>query len=266
LMSIALTLLYQADSKRAVELCAEIENDIDLAGGGSIDIEKLIAEKARLYKEYTDNLAKWRAENDPVKKDKYHKEYMQGLQKHNAIDTKLKSLSNDNSIYAKQFFAATVLDIGSRSGSLSFEFVEKAATVAFEQSAYTHRVGSNYLKEIPSVYMVPAFLECASIALGRSGDYRAIPLLTKILDADLLSGSAEAALALANFRSRTSYIALLKALDSENGWTRFAASQALKRLAGEGVDIDWIFGNASEIRSGKEKFNKIILKKLKADK
>ncbi|MCD4656029.1 MAG: HEAT repeat domain-containing protein [Planctomycetes bacterium] len=266
MMSIALTLLYQANRGRAKMLCAEIEDDIDLAGGSTIDIEKLLAEKAIYFKEYTESIAKWRTEKDPVKKDKYHKEYLAGMRKHSAIEAKLKSFSTDNSIFAKQFFAATVLDIGSRSGAISFEFIEKAATVAFEQSAFTHRIGSNYLKEIPKVYMVPAFMECASVALGRSGDYRAIPLLTKILDADLPSGSAEAALALANFKSRTSYVALLKALDSENGWTRFAASQALKRLSGEGVEIDWIFGSAGEIRSGKEKFKKLIIKKLKTNK
>ena len=106
--------------------------------------------------------------------------------------------------------------------------------------------------------MVPAFLESASVALGRLGDFRAVPLLIKIMLAKFPSGSAEAALSLANYSCRTVFIALLQALKCDDGWIRFAAFRALKKLTGEDHFIDWIFASKKQYTNGYNKYKKIF--------
>ena len=179
-----------------------------------------------------------------------------------SIDKKLRNISGSNSEFARQYFTATLLDIGSQTGALNYEFIEKAARVAIEKSAYTHRIGSNRLKAIPQVIMTPAFLESATVALGRSGDYRAVPILIRIMFSGLPSGPAEAALCLANFKCRTTLLALLKALRNDDGWLRFAAYRTLKKLTGEDNYVDWIFGSEPELNKGFEKYKKAIKKQL----
>ena len=111
---------------------------------------------------------------------------------------------------------------------------------------WARREGENILDIVKAkITICPPLLEIACIELGRLGDPKAIETLIKILKSDASSGRAEAALALGAIAGREAIDALVAALeDPKDGWVRFCAYEALRKLSGQDHMCDWIFGTA----------------------
>jgi len=112
----------------------------------------------------------------------------------------------------------------------------------------------------------PPLLEIATLALSRTADPAAIPVLLDLLTSS--AACAEAALALSgmplegeNFSKVLT--ALIDALgDPKNGWLRFCAYQALRNITKEDHFVDYIFGQASSIYGAQDRYRGWLKKKL----
>lgn len=93
----------------------------------------------------------------------------------------------------------------------------------------------------------PPLLEVAAIELGRLGDPGAVPTLVKILRSGAGGGRAEACLALGALGGPEASQAVIAALeDPKDGWVRYNAWVAAKKLSGIDASVDWIFGSAAD--------------------
>jgi HEAT repeat protein len=119
-----------------------------------------------------------------------------------------------------------------------------AATKAHSSGMWARREGENILDIIKAkITICPPLLEIACIELGRLGDPKALETLIRILKSDATGGRAEAALALGAIAGREAIDALVAALeDPKDGWVRFCAYEALRKLSGQDHLCDWIFG------------------------
>lgn len=104
----------------------------------------------------------------------------------------------------------------------------------------------------------PPLLEIATLALGATGDPKAIPVLLSLLESS--PAASQAALALGgmplegeNFNKVIG--TLIDALaDPKDGWLRWCAYLALKNLTKQDYFTDWIFGSASSIYAAQDRY------------
>lgn len=122
-----------------------------------------------------------------------------------------------------------------------------AATKAHASGMWARREGENTLDIVKAkIRICPPLLEIACIELGRLQDPKALPALIAILKSDATGGRAEAALALGAIPGREAIEALVAALeDPKDGWVRFCAYEALRKLSDKDHPCDWIFGSAA---------------------
>ncbi len=105
----------------------------------------------------------------------------------------------------------------------------------------------------------PALLEVAAIELGRLGDPAAVPVLKKILASEADGGRAEALLALGAIGGPEAVDAVVAALDDpRDGWVRYSAYVAAKRLSGQDHFADWIFGTAMDRAKCVAKYRELL--------
>lgn len=94
----------------------------------------------------------------------------------------------------------------------------------------------------------PAVFETAVVELGRLGDKESARYLGKILTDSDSPGRVEAALGLGNVRVVAAVELLIRALEDEEPWVRYAAYRSLRTISGEDYFSDWLFGSKSERR------------------
>lgn len=121
------------------------------------------------------------------------------------------------------------------------------ARKAHAAGMWARRDGENTLDIVKAkIRVCPPLLEIACIELGRLADPKALPALIAILKSDATGGRAEAALALGAIAGREAIEALVRGLeDPTDGWVRFCAYEALRKLSNQDHPCDWIFGSPS---------------------
>ena len=99
------------------------------------------------------------------------------------------------------------------------------------------------------VYSQPPLLEIAVVELGRAGDPKAIPILSRVLRSRAGAGRGEAALALGALGGAEGTEALLLAIrDPISGWVRFNAYRSLRTLSGRDYPDDWLHSTPTQLR------------------
>jgi len=116
----------------------------------------------------------------------------------------------------------------------------KARVLAVGRAAREHRAESPRItpEGFEPFLISPPLLHHAILALGATGDRRALAPLTKILEDPKRAGRAACALALG--RVSGSETALVDALGDEDPWVRYCAFRGLRERTGEDRFIDWV--------------------------
>ncbi|MBI4564070.1 MAG: HEAT repeat domain-containing protein [Planctomycetes bacterium] len=117
--------------------------------------------------------------------------------------------------------------------------------LALERKAWAYRDDNNEPDITKAkVQIHPPLLEVAAIELGRLGDPAGMPALLKVYRSKADRGRAEAVLAMGALRTNEGIEAVLNALDDpDDGWVRFCAYLAARKLSQQDHFCDWIFGS-----------------------
>jgi hypothetical protein len=146
---------------------------------------------------------------------------------------------------AQAYVVGTALQLmGKTSTRNKVDSAIAVVTRAHAAGMWARREGENTVDIIKAnIRICPPLLEIAAIELGRLGDPKGIPALVAVLKSDATGGRGEAALGLGAIAGREAVDALVAALDDpKDGWVRFCAYEALRKLSGQDHSSDWMFG------------------------
>lgn len=149
---------------------------------------------------------------------------------------------------AVAFVVGTAVQLmGKTSQKNKVDALVKVVTKALESGMWARREGENLLDITKAnIKITPPLLEIACIELGRLGDPKGLPALLQVIKSPATGGRGEAALALGAIAGGEAVEALVAALeDPKDGWLRFCAYEALKKLSGLDHFTDWFFGQPS---------------------
>jgi len=153
--------------------------------------------------------------------------------------------------------AAMSIQVLGATGGAKVSLLCDAAEKALRDRAWAWRFTTNSSDITKAViYSQPPTLEIAVCELGRAMDPAAVPTLIRILRTRAGGGRAEAALALGAIGGKDAINALVSAglMDPVNGWVRFNAQRALRRLSGLNVVDEWLFLPPIALKPSIEKY------------
>jgi len=231
------------DGRELLQTIVETAKNDRLAVQGLLDLQQLVAETEWLKKQATFNRAA------SVRAMALSELFDRGEDHFCPVAQKVIESYTGGSDGAQAFVVGTALQLMGKTSKREamLDTMIAVAAKAHTSGMWARRDGENTLDIVKAnIKICPPLLEIACIELGRLGSPNAVPTLLTILKSNATGGRAEAALALAACPSREAIEGIVAALDDpKDGWVRFCAYEALKKMSGQDHPCDWIFGNAS---------------------